>query len=269
MSKSTDPNDAGKLNAAGDNVLPYHGPAPELRGPVLTYATPGAGAAVVVARCAYVGEAEMIGAVLDGHGIPYSVLSGNFNSMNYGMLTPVEVQVPEERAEEAVRLIAHHQGFMDDEMEPLEDGPAMATPVDADGNPVQLVVAAAFETPRGMRDAATILASARVPFYLTPLAPRGDRPRGRGARFAVRVAEDDLVRAECALHPSSEDDDAEDEEEHELRCPKCGAYRVFKYGAGCLATLASLVGYRPQAERHPVCECLACGHKGDAAEFRV
>src|SRR5207245_2593169 len=82
---------------------------------------------------------------------------------------------------------------------------------------------AAFDSVRLMREAETVLSSARMCSFPPALAPRGDRPVREGKRFVLRVCEDDLERARELLAEAEAGESAEGE----LRCPKCRSWRVY------------------------------------------
>ena len=247
--------------AAGDArpVIPYGRP-------MLHYAKPEAGGTVVVARCANSAEAEIRGSVLEGEGIPYQVHNEavmSTLSLHAGGWTSVELHVRKEDAERAAAVLARYADGTD--LEPVDDPPDAPAPVDEAGRPVGLAVAAAYVSARQMRDAATVLAAARVRFYLPTLAPRGERPRGAGARFVVRVADEDLERAQSVL------EDAEEEagEEDDPRCPRCQAWRVHPvHAGGILRGIGRVLGLsKPLPFEGAGFECLACHHVGPAEEF--
>ena len=113
-----------------------------------------------------------------------------------------------------------------------------------------------------MREAQTLLASARVNAFLPPIIPRGDRPAGEGKRFILRVAEDDLPRAQSLLtHENPQDNDPED-----LHCPKCGSWRVYPV-SHFWQGMATTVGLAPK----PLAEvdCLVCRYRGPKSEFET
>jgi hypothetical protein len=116
-----------------------------------------------------------------------------------------------------------------------------------------------------MRDASTVLAAARVRFHLPTLAPRGDRPPGEGARFVVRVAEEDLERAQSVLEEAEE----ESADEQDPRCPRCSAWRVHPIrSGGLLRGIGRALGLgKPLPFEGEGFECLACRHQGPREEF--
>jgi hypothetical protein len=239
-------------------VLPY-------AGRVLDYAVPLAGGTVVVARCANIAEAELRGGVLEGEGIPYQV--HNVNTANMGVYTggwtSVELHVRREDADRATEVLSRYAD--DADLEPVEEAPGVPPPVDETGRPIELAVAAAYDSARLMQDAATVLAAARVRFYIPTLAPRGDRPRGEGRRFVIRVAEEDLERALAVL------DEAEEEagDEDEPRCPRCRSWRVHPVSSSGLGrAIGQMLGLvKPLPFQGKGFECLACRHRGPREEF--
>ena len=241
-------------------------PVPPLARPVLDYAAPVAAGMALVASCKDVGEAEMRGGVLEVEGIPYQVY--NAASMNtFGTYaagwTSVELHVRREDAERAAAVLARYAD--DTDLEPVEDPSDAPPPLDEEGRPIDLAVAAAYDSARRMRDASTVLAAARVRFYLPTLAPRGNRPPGEGARFVVRVAEEDLERAQSVL----EEAQAESYDEEDPRCPRCSAWRVHPIrSGGLLRGIGRALGLsKPLPFEGEGFECLACRHQGPREEF--
>ena len=243
-----------------DPSPPAPGPRPFL--PVLGYATPGFGVegkTVVVARCGNSGEAEILANELDAAGIPAQVIDHNTEVLGpYAGGADVKVVVMEADAARAAEVLRHGTSV---ELEPADDSIDAPPPLDEHGQPLRLEVAARFESPRLLREAATVLASARVQAFLPTLVPRGDRSPGAGKRFLLRVREDEVERARRVLREAEEE--AGDEEE--ARCPACRSWRVHKTGGGMLSGLARLLGGRGVEAGF---ECLACGHRGTVEEFR-
>jgi hypothetical protein len=229
--------------------------------PVLSYQTPGAiGAMVRVRRFANSGEAELRASALAAEGIPSQVFNANASSLGYPGFVDVELHVRQEDAQRALEVLARDAA--EDDLEPQEPSPADPSPTDDNGNAVNLVPLVAFDSVRLMRDAQTILSSARIRTYPPALAPRGDRPPGQGARYILRVAEDDLERARHVL--TEADADAASEDENEGRCPRCRSWRVFPVSQ-FWKSLAAMVGVGPKPQ--PLMECLACKYVGPKEEF--
>jgi Putative prokaryotic signal transducing protein len=233
---------------------------------VLDYAAPVAAGMTIVARCKDIGEAEVRAGVLEAEGIPYQVCNQNvvLNLGPYaGAGADVEVHVRREDAERAAAVLARYAD--DADLEPIEDPPDAPPPVDDEGRAIDLVVAAAYDTARRMRDASTVLAAARVRFYVPTLALRGDRPPGEGARFVVRVAEEDLERARSVLEEAA----AESDDEEDPRCPRCSAWRVHPVrSGGLLRGIGRALGLgKPLPFEGEGFECLACRHQGPREEF--
>jgi DNA-directed RNA polymerase subunit RPC12/RpoP len=189
---------------------------------VLAYQGPILTSAVTVGRCADPIEAQLCGNELAAHGIDYHILNQNVNSLGwpYAGLSQVEVQVREQDAQLASRLLARFEANPLD-VEPDEGGHDGPIP-DPAGEGV-LVAVATFDHPRELYDAAATLGAARIDSFLPSLIPRGDRPGGEGRRFVARVRESDLARAREVLSQARAD---QDEEDDEPRCPACGSWRV-------------------------------------------
>jgi hypothetical protein len=234
--------------------------------PVLNYASPTPGGTTIVARCANIAEAEMRGGVLEGEGIPYQVhnaaIMSNLGTYAGGW-TSVELHVRKEDAARAAEVLARYAD--DSDLEPAGDWQDAPPPLDEEGRPIPLAVAAAYDRARRMRDAATVLAAARVPFYLPMLAPRGDRPKGEGKRFVLRVAEEDLERAQSVLGEAEE----EAGDEGDPRCPRCSAWRVHPIrSGGILRGIGQALGLsKPLPFEGEGFECLACRYQGPRLEF--
>jgi hypothetical protein len=146
-----------------------------------------------------------------------------------------------------------------DDVEPAENPDDAPPPVDAQGRSLRLVPAVAFDSVRLMRDAQTVLSSARILSFLPALVPRGDRPPGQGKRFVLRVCQEDLERAKAVLEEV--ESEADDEEP---RCPRCKSWRVFPVSQFWKG-LSAMVGLGPKPEDQ--LECLACHHRGLRADF--
>lgn len=203
-------------------------------------------------------EAEMHAAELDAQGIGVQILNAHVNALGipYSGLSDVELHVRAGDAARAAQVLKHAGG---EDLEPAPEGGLAEPAVDEQGHPVPVVPLAAFESVRLLREAQTVLASARLSSYPPKLVPRGDRPPGIGKRFQLAVAEDDLERAQFLLR-QAESDAAE-----ELpRCPKCASWRVYPVGH-LLQSLVATFGLGPKPAEE--LECLACHHRGPAAEF--
>lgn len=223
-------------------------PAPRPR-LVLSYQAPMLTSAVTVRSCFDAIEAQLCGNVLAAQGIDYYIMNQNTNTLGpYSGFSRVEVQVREEDARRAAELLARFQADPLD-VEPEEsDGPDEAVS-DPSGKGM-LAVAAAYETPRELFDAAATLGASRIDSFLPTLVPRGDRPRGSGKRFVIRVREDDLQRVKEVLAQSAPDDD------DEPRCPACGSWRVAaapRPWPGLVKFILGISSPRPQE-----LECLRC-----------
>jgi hypothetical protein len=232
--------------------------------PVLSYQTPGtSGSMVRVGRYANSEEAELRASALAEEGIPSQVFNANVNSLGipYAGFADVELHVRQEDAQRAAEVLARDAA--ENDLEPQEPSPSDPPPTDEDGNLLNLVPVVAFDSVRLMRDAQTILSSARIRTYPPTLVPRGDRPPGEGARFILRVADDDLDRARNVL-AEADADAASDEDDDAGRCPRCRSWRVFpvsQFWKGLAATF----GFGPEPQ--PLMECLACKYVGPKEEF--
>jgi hypothetical protein len=209
---------------------------------------------VVLARFNTANEAELCAAVLEGEGIHAEVFGANFNEGNWYWQgsNSVELNVRAGDVERAAEILANTG---DDDLEPDDEAEAAAPAVDEQGR--ELVPAVAFETVAAMRDAQTVLASAKIASYVPRLVPRGDRPPGVGARFVVKVAIDDLEHAQDLLAEEARDDS------EDPRCPKCSSWRVHPKSS-MINEIAGVVGLKKPPT---VMECLACGYKGATGEF--
>lgn len=191
-------------------VLPYQGAA-------LT-------SAVTVKTFFNAMEAQLFANELAAHGIDYFLANQNANTFLgwYSGFTQVELQVRQQDLVPAKAVLARLQLADPTDVETEDDSDPQAPIPDPDGNGM-LVTAAAYEDPRSVYDAAATLGAARIESFLPTLVPRGDRPRGVGKRFVLRVRESDLARAHEALaEPDRESADDADEP----RCPRCGSWRV-------------------------------------------
>ncbi len=229
--------------------------------PVLSYSPVLPGGMVTVGRYGNPLQASLPAAELAAEGILNCVLNGNVNSLGipYAGLSEVELQVLEKDAERAREVLDRINA---DDLEPGPEPAHAVAPHDDQGVPLKLEMVAAFDHLRGMRDAQTLLASARIVSYPPPLIRRGDAPPGEGNRFLLRVAADDVERARLLLRDNKSEADAD--EEADLRCPKCGSWRTYPISHSIKSLLAA-VGLAV----HPVTEteCLACKHRGPTSDF--
>jgi len=201
-------------------------------------------------------DAQMFANELDAAGIQCALANQNTNTLGpYAAFSQVELQVRQEDLDEARQLLSHFDASSTD-VEPEQDVDPSAPVPDPTGEGV-LVTAGAFDTPAGMFDAAAALGSAHVECFLPVLVPRGDRPRGQGKRFIVRVREVDVDRARELLEKKPEDSDQDPDEP---RCPKCGSWRTYALPARKNAGFFSLfLGF--EAGESGELECLRCHHR--------
>ena len=225
-------------------------PRPQL---VLSYQAPILTSPVTVRSCFDAMEAQLCGNVLAAQGIDYYIMNQNTNTLGpYSGFSRVEVQVREEDARQASELLARFQADPLD-VEPQEpDGPEQA--VSDPSGKWTLAVAAAYETPRELFDAAATLGASRIDSFLPALVPRGDRPRGSGKRFLLRVRDDDLERAKDILAQSIAEDD-----DDEPRCPACGSWRVAPASRPWPGLMKFLLGAGNRGAKEM--ECLRCRHR--------
>jgi putative signal transducing protein len=167
-------------------------------------------------------DAQMLANELDAAGIRCTLTNQNTNTLGpYSAFSQVELQVRQDDAGEARQILARYD-TSSTEVEPEEDLGASVPVPDPSGRGT-LVTAGAFDTASAMFDAAAALGAAHVECFLPVLVPRGDRPRGHGKRFIVRVREDDVERARHILERPADDSD---EDPGEPRCPECGSWRT-------------------------------------------
>jgi hypothetical protein len=220
---------------------------------VLSYQAPMLTSAVTVRSCFDAMEAQLCGNVLAAHGIDYYIMNQNTNTLGpYSGFSRVEVQVREEDARRAAELLARFQADPLD-VEPQEPGGADEAVSDPSGKGT-LAVAAAYETPRELFDAAATLGASRIDSFLPALVPRGDRPRENGKRFLLHVREDDLERAREVLAQFTADDD-----DDEPRCPACGSWRVAPAPRPWPGLVKFILGGGSRAPQEM--ECLRCKHR--------
>jgi len=230
-------------------------PPPKARA-VLAYQSPILTSAVTVRKCIDAMEAQLCGNELAAHGIEYFILNQNVNSLGwpYAGLSEVEVQVRKQDAPLAAQLLSRFEGNPLD-VEP-DEGAASQEPVPSPVGEGLLVVAESFETVRDLYDAAATLGSVRIESFLPALVSRGDRPRGEGKRFVLRVRESDLDRAREVLSRAQADDQ---EEDNEPRCPACGSWRVAPAPRPWPGLMNFLLGTGNRESRE--LECLRCKHR--------
>jgi hypothetical protein len=225
---------------------------PLARRAVLPYQTPGSGAAKKLRTFHDQLEAQLYANELAAHGIQYFLANGNVVSLGlpYSGFSQIELQVRAEDLDRAKAVLADFQANPM-EVEPADPVDPQQPIADPDGNG-SLLTAAAFENPGALFDAAASLGAARIECFVPALVDRRVRPAGVGKRFALRVREEDLDRATQVLASADEDDDGEP------RCPKCGSYRVTPVEPWS-ETLRFLLGMRRKSE--PKMECLRCKHQ--------
>jgi hypothetical protein len=226
--------------------------------PRLDYANPNRGGMVLLARFGTSDEAELHAAELEAQGITTRILNSHVNALGipYSGLSDVELHVRAGDVGRADEILKHAGG---DDLEPAPEGGLAEPAVDEEGKSVPVAPLASFESVRLLREAQTLLASARLQAYMPRLVPRGDQPPGIGKHFVLTVAEDDLERAKLLLRQ------AESEAAEELpRCPKCTSWRVFPV-SHLLQSIAATFGLAPKPIEE--LECLACHHRGPSAEF--
>lgn len=225
----------------------------------LSYAGPttGPGRTVTVGRYANSMEAAMHVSRLESEGITCITANSNVSNLGipYSGFTTVDVQVDSVDAARALEILQTNP----DELEPAE-GSDVPAALDENGQPLTLVEAGRYESVQQLRSAETVLASSRVRTFAPILVNRGSRPRGTGRRFVLRVAEDDLERAQSLLK-KAEADDADDDDP---RCPECDPWRVYPVGA-FWQSLGAMFGLARPPQKQ--IECLACRHRGTPEEF--
>lgn len=229
---------------------------PTVEGTLLDYAVSDASRWKGLYYSADPAELQLVMAELDAAGIPYQVYNQNAPHLGPyagGTVPEIHVRGPDmERAGELVRVLFESPDAVEPAPEP-EDGSADMS-VDADGNPMPLAVVAEYDTPLEVRDAAAVLASARIAGYCPRMVRRGAQAgpeSGSPRRYKLRVAAADLERARAVL------DRAEDEaeEEGEERCPHCKSWRIYTVGT-FWGNLFRYLARRPATKLTK--ECLAC-----------
>ena len=195
---------------------------------------------------------------LEAEGITCITVNSNVSNLGipYSGFTTVDVQVHEEDAERAIEILQTSP----DELEPAEESDDASTALDEEGRPLKLIEAGRYESVRHLRAAQTVLASSRVRAFPPTLVKRGDRPAGAGARFVMRVCEQDLELAQTLLNKAKAEDEADDDP----RCPKCDSWRVYPVGF-FWQSVAAMFGIAKHPQKQ--IECLVCRHRGPPAEF--
>lgn len=199
-------------------------------------------------------EAQIYANELASHDIEYALLNQNApNALGwYSGFGQVELQVLEEDAAAANELLSRLH-LDPGEVEPAEESDPQAPLPDPDGGGM-LVAAAAYEDPQRLYDAAALLGAAHVECFLPVLVPRGDRPKGVGERFVIRVRQADRERAREVVEqaePADHDD--------EPRCPKCGSWQTYLLPSPWPGIWNYLLRRAPQQPREV--ECLRCHHR--------
>lgn len=198
-------------------------------------------------------EAQLFANELAAHGIEYHLLNQNTSTLGpYSGFSQVELQVRREDAKAASELLDRLQLDPSD-VEPEHDSDP-TVPIADPAGPGMLVAAASYDNPRHLHDAAAALGAAHVDSFLPLLVARGDRPKGTGKRFVIRVREADLERARAILHENETTDD-------EPRCPYCGSWRVYTHPPR-QGLINFLLGRIP--DQPPRLECLRCHRRWEA-----
>jgi len=213
---------------------------------------------VTVARCGNAQEAAIRVNALEAEGIRAITINEHAvaNLGLYGAnLGEIGVQVQKNDADLA-RQVLH--AALSDEVEPADEQPQTMPSLRPDGEPLPLEVVGRFDTIRALREAALLLESARIRSVPPKLVPR-QGPAGTGDRFHLRVAVDEVDTAREVLA-----DRDEESEEGDLRCPKCGSWRIFPVG-NIIPTIRWFLrmGDKPVAEM----DCLECRHRAPREAF--
>jgi DNA-directed RNA polymerase subunit RPC12/RpoP len=221
-------------------VLPYQGALPT--------------SAVTVRKFFDLLEAQLSANELASHDIEYFLMNQNTNTLGaYAGFSQIELQVREEDLGEATRVLSEFQ------VNPLEVEPEDLTdPREPIGDPTgdgMLVMAAAYDNPRAVFDAAASLGAAGVESFLPSLVPRRDRPAGVGKRFVLRVRQNDLDQARAVLSEA----DADQANDDEPRCPRCGSYRIAQASRPWPGLGKFLFGESTSDTAQ--LECLRCHHR--------
>jgi hypothetical protein len=231
--------------------------APPARPVVLAYQSVVLQAPVTVRKFFDPIEAQIHANELAAHDIEYALLNQNAPGALgwYSGFAQVQLQVREEDAAIANELLSRLR-IEPGEVEPADESDPQAPIPDPGGQGV-LVSTAAYEDPRQLYDAAGLLGASHIECFLPVLIPRGDLPRGMGARFVVRVREGDLERAQKVL---SAEDDADQEDEP--RCPRCGSWQTYLLPAPWPGLWNFITGRAGRRSRQ--IECLQCHHRWNA-----
>jgi hypothetical protein len=223
-------------------VLPYQGALPT--------------SAVTVGTFYHVYEAHIFANQLASQGIDYFLMNQNVNVLGaYAGFSQIELQVRKEDLAAARNALAQFQAS------PLEVEPAERTdpdqPIPDPAGEGLLVTAGRFDNPRSLFDAAAILGAARVEGFLPLLVPRSNLADGATIPFVLRVRAGDLAAAREILSNAA----AEEADEDEPRCPKCGSYRV----AAVSSFWADLMQFIRGASKskQQMMECLRCRQRWD------
>jgi len=201
-------------------------------------------------------DAQLYANELDAAGIDYTLTNQNANTLGaYSAFSQVELQVRQEDQAETESLLAQYH-LEPGDVEPEHDDLDPSSPMSNPGGQGLLITVAAFETPREMYDAAAALGAAHVESFLPVLVPRGDRPKGAGKRFAVRVRDSD---ADSAREILAVNNAAEDEDEDQVRCPRCDSWRTYPAPGSWRGFFGLFVGKSPREPR--LFECLRCHHR--------
>jgi len=228
--------------------------------PVLSYASFDAtGKTVRVGRYPSEMAAALPASLLESLGIGCQILNSNVNVLGpYAGMAPVELLVHEKDADAAREILS----CPEDELEPADD-PADATPVlGDDGRPMHLVAVGTSNTIRNLRDAAAVLASARLRIFPPILRRRPEDATTERRPFVLKVAEQDREQAHRLLDQAR----SESEDDDEPRCPKCNSWRVYPVSR-FMPSVKAFFGLGAWPERQ--IECLACRYRGAPEEFGV
>lgn len=220
---------------------------------VLSYQRVSLQAPVTVRKFFDVMEAQLYANELAAHDIEYSLLNQNSQNMLgwYSGFGQIELQVRQEDAAEAEELLSR-LNVNPDEVEPADISDPQAPIVDPDGGDT-LVMAAAYEQPRKLYDAAATLGAANIECFLPVLVPRGTKPLGQGERFVIRVREEDLQEAREILDRQLRD------HEDEPRCPRCGSWQTYQLPVPWGGIWNFLFSRTSEASGE--LECLRCHHR--------
>jgi len=227
----------------------------EAQPPILSYQR-NAFSPLVTVRTFYSAlDAQLFANQLDAAGIRCALANQNTNTLGpYAAFSQVELQVQQEDLDEAREILSHFDASSTD-VEPEQDVDPTA-PVPDPAGEGNLVTAGAFDTSSEMFDTAAALGAAHIECFLPVLVPRGDRPRGTGKRFVVRVRESELERAKYILEKNAEDSD---EDSDDPPCPECGSWRTYAMPSAKKGFLNLLFSAEPGESGE--LECLRCHHR--------